>query len=66
MIPKTDKPPKRPRGRPPLDETKNKIMAVRLLDADYERLEALAEKDQTKPATLGAKAIKQYLDKRGA
>lgn len=56
---------KRGRGRPPLGATKNKVMAIRLLEADYVRLEQLAEKDETKPATLAAKGILQYLDKRG-
>ena len=54
------------RGRPPLEVTQDKIVAVRLADIDHERLERLAEKDETKAATLGRKAIKQYLDRRGA
>lgn len=53
------------RGRPPLEETQDKIVAVRLATADHERLAELARVDDTKPATIGRKAIKQYLDRRG-
>lgn len=60
----TDKP---KRGRPPLPEGEAAThpVLIGLNDEDHERLKTLAVRDESKPATVAKKAVRQYLDRRG-